>query len=229
MVEMAKRFGSYRKAAKELGFNCQSVTDHCKARGIVFKSTHELSKLKKQKVIDGHTFYWYNKGYYRGQVNGERIMLSDYIYRKVYGSVKPKRTVIMFKDGDHDNYNVENVYFITTSEFCKILDEKNHDRNVKLLEEGRNANIENEKKHPHLKKRRLQRTWTTRRRNDPDNLSCLQGAATRRQKAIERGFFYTPEQRKRMSLAHVGKSVEMVRIQKHEDIKAALRRKMGME
>ena len=75
MVFLAKKFNSYRKAALEFGCSYQTVADRCHKRGVHIAGPHEICKKKKQLVIDGHTFYWIDKGYYRGSVNGERLPL----------------------------------------------------------------------------------------------------------------------------------------------------------
>lgn len=230
MVFLAKKFGSYRKAALEFGCSYQTVADRCHKRGVHIAGPHELCKKKKQLVIDGHTFYWIDKGYYRGAVNGERIMLADYRYRQMFGTQKPKGTVIMFKDGNRDNYAIDNLYFISTSDFMRLRndDPEIHARNIELLDKGREDNIERERKRPWLAKNRLARTWATRRERDPDNISAKKGAQTRRMNAEERGFFYTQEQIEHLSAAHKG-ITKAVRLQrKREAEKAEVRAKMGM-
>ena len=156
MVFLAKKFNSYRKAAIEFGCSYQTVADRCHKRGVHIAGPHEICKKKKQLVIDGHTFYWIDKGYYRGSVNGERIMLADYRYRQMFGTQKPKGTVIMFKDGNHDNYAIENLYFISTSEYMKLRNEdpEIHARNIEILNKGREENIERERKRPWLAKKK---------------------------------------------------------------------------
>lgn len=230
MVFLAKKFGSYRKAAAEFGCSYQTVADRCHKRGVHIAGPHELCKRKKQLVVDGHIFYWIDKGYYRGSVNGERIMLADYRYRQMFGKQKPKGYVIMFKDGNRDNYDIENLYFISTSEFMKIRNDDPSilEHNRKILEDGRNKNIAMEKQKPWLAKSRGQRTWRTRRNNDPDNISAKKGAQTRRRNAEERGYYYTPEQRRRMSEAHKGKTRQDIAIARREEEKSAIRAKLGM-
>ena len=230
MVFLAKKFGSYRKAALEFGCSYQTVADSCHKRGVHIAGPHEICKRKKQLVVDGHTFYWIDKGYYRGSVNGERIMLADYRYRQMFGTQKPKGTVIMFKDGNHDNYAIENLYFISTSEYMKLRNEdpEIHARNIELLNKGRENNIERESKRPWLAKKWLARTWVTRRERDPDGIGLKKRVETRRKNAEERGYYYTEEQRLHMSIAHKG-ITKAVRLQrKHESEKAGIRAKMGM-
>ena len=226
MVFLAKKYGSYRKAALEFGCSYQTVADRCHKRG----KANVFCKRKKQLVIDGHTFYWNDKGYYRGSVNGERIMLADYRYRQMFGTQKPKGTVIMFKDGNHDNYAIDNIYFISTSEYMKLRNEdpEIHARNIELLNKGREENIERERKRPWLAKKRLARTWATRRERDPEGTGLKKMVETRRKNAEERGFWYTEEQRQHFSLANKG-ITKAVRLQrKHESEKAGIRAKMGM-
>lgn len=230
MVFLAKKFNSYRKAALEFGCSYQTVADRCHKRGVHIAGPHELCKTKKQLVIDGHTFYWIDKGYYRGSVNGERIMLADYRYRQMFGTQKPKGTVIMFKDGNRDNYAIDNLYFISTSEYMKLRndDPEIHARNIELLDKGREDNIERERKRPWLAKKRLARTWATRRERDPDNISSMKGAQTRRRNAEERGYWYTEEQRLHSSISHKGITKAVRLLRKHESEKAGIRAKMGM-
>ena len=148
----------------------------------------------------------------------------------MFGTQKPKGTVIMFKDGNHDNYAIENLYFISTSEYMKLRNEdpEIHARNIELLNKGREENIERERKRPWLAKKRLARTWATRRERDPEGNGIKKTVETRRKNAEERGYYYTEEQRLHLSLAHKG-ITKAVRLQrKHESEKAGIRAKMGM-
>ena len=230
MIFLAQKFGSYRKAALEFGCSYQTVADRCHKRGVHIAGPHELCKRKKQLVVDGHTFYWIDKGYYRGSVNGERLMLADYRYRQMFGTQKPKGTVIMFKDGNRGNYAVENLYFISTSEYMKLRNEdpEIHARNIELLNKGREENIARERKRPWLAKKRLARTWSTRRERDPEGLGIKKMVETKRRNAEDRGFWYTEEQRQHFSLANKG-ITKAVRLQRsRETEKAAIRAKIGM-
>lgn len=231
MVFLANKFNSYRKAAIEFGCSYQALADHCHKRGLHIEGPHDICKKKKQLVVDGHTFYWIDKGYYRGSVNGERIMLADYRYRQMFGTQKPKGTVIMFKDGDHDNYAVDNIYFVSSSEYMKLRngDPEVHARNVEILNKGRDDTIERERKRPWLAKKRLSRSWATRRERDPEGIGIKKAVETRRKNAEERGYWYTEEQRLHLSLAHKGVT-KAVRLQRaHEAEKSAIRAKLGMQ
>lgn len=231
MVYLAKTLGSYRKAALEYGCSYQTIITHCHERGFHIPGPIEISKSKRHKIIDGFVFYWQPKGYYRGNVGNQRMTLSDYCFREKYGEPKPKGLNIWFIDGDRENYNLDNLEFVSTSEFMNRRNSvpEIREMNRKVLEEGRNRNIAMEKEKPWLAKRRGQRVWRTRRANDPDNMSAAKSVKTRRENAEKRGFFYTPEQRKRMSDAHKGITKEIRQQRQRQTEKDALRAKLGMK
>ena len=230
MVFLAKKLGSYRRAAKEFGCSYQTVIDHCHERGFHIAGPHERCKAKRHKIVNGYVFYWCTKGFYRGNVGKERLMLSDYCYRLKYGQKKPYGLNIWFIDGDRENYNLDNLEFVTTSEFMirRNSDPSILEHNRKILEDGRNKNFAMEKDKPWLAKRRLQRAWRTRRANDPDNSFALKCVESRRATAESRGYYYTPEQRRRMSEAHKGKTRHDTAMARREAEKSAIRAKLGM-
>ena len=227
MVFLAKKFKSYRKAAKEFGCSYQTISDRCHQRGFHLPSTHDIAKKKKKKIVDGVTFFWCEKTGYRGTVNGKRISLADYCYQKKFGVPKPKGTNIWFMDGNRENYELENLEFVTSSEYWQRMhkDPEVRKRSIDGLDKGRTINIELEKEKPWLSKRRLHRSWKTRRLRDPENESAKQGVLTRRRNAEKRGYFYSPETLQRQSLAHKGKKHSINRIKQQQD---AIRRKMGI-
>ena len=227
MVFLAKKFRSYSKAAKEFGCSYQTIADRCHKRGFHLPSTHDIAAKKKKKVVDGVTFFWCEKIGYRGTVNGKRISLADYCYQKKFGVPKPTGTNIWFMDGNRENYELENLEFVTSSEYMKRM-QKNPEvrkRSIDALDKGRIINIELEKEKPWLSKRRMHRSWKTRRTQDPDNESAKQGVMTRRRNAEARGYFYSPETLQRLSLSHKGKKHSINRIKQQQD---AIRRKMGI-
>lgn len=188
---------------------------------------HDIAAKKKKKIIDGVTFFWCEKIGYRGTVNGKRISLADYCYQKKFGVPKPKGANIWFRDGNRENYELENLEFVTSSEYWQRMhkDQEVRKRSIDGLDKGRTINIELEKEKPWLSKRRLHRSWQTRRLRDPENESAKQGVLTRRRNAEKRGYFYSPETLQRQSLAHKGKKHSINRIKQQQD---AIRRKMGI-
>ena len=196
ILQTARECGSYMQTARECKVNVESVTKYCKANGIVFQTTRDVAEKKKKKVVDGIVFYWQYKGYYWGTVNKERITLAAYMYKKLYGTDKPKGIVVWFKDGNHDNYEVTNLEYISKTEQTRRRNEANPGKFLEWLKTGHKALNEKEKKNPLLKNLRLKRGWATRRKNDPDGESLMRGAQTRKKTCEERGYYFTPEQMK---------------------------------
>jgi len=227
MVSLAWKLGSARKAGKMLGVRHQTVLEKCHAAGMTFVTAKQKSGRLPSIVVDGFRFTK-TKGYYRGKTDHGREALSQYLYRKIYGTEKPGGICIHFKDGKSDNYALENIEFITVSERMRIEEAKRHDENVRNLDRGRLKVIEMEKREPHRKQLRVHRQWVTRRKNDPDNLFAMKVVESRRKHAEERGFFYTEEQRRHMSDARKGKSKKELETIKNENYKASIRRKMGI-
>lgn len=227
MVSLARKLGSARKAGKMLGVSYQTVLDKCHAAGMTFVTAKQKSGRLPSIVVDGFRFTK-TKGYYRGKTDHGREALSQYLYRKLYGTEKPQGICIHFKDGNLDNYALENIEFISVSERMRIEEAKRHDENVRNLDRGRLKFIEMEKKDPRRKQLRVHRQWVTRRKNDLDNLFAMKVVESRRKHAEERGFFYTEEQRKHMSDARKGKKKKELEMIRNENYKASIRRKMGI-
>ena len=227
MVALAQQLGSARKAAKELGVSYQTVLDRCHQHGISFVTVSQKSALLPCKIIDGFRFTK-SKNFYRATTDNGRETISQYLYRKMHGIQKPKGICIGFKDGNNENYSLDNIEFITTSESSRRNEALRHESNVAILDAERRKYNELEKRKPHLMRRRMHRMMTSKRMNDPDNNFAIRGAETRRRNAEERGYWYTEEQRRHMSEAHKGKSRNTVKIRIHEDMKASIRRKMGI-
>lgn len=139
MVFLAKKFKSYRKAAKEFGCSYQTISDRCHQRGFHLPSTHDIAAKKKKKIVDGVTFFWCEKTGYRGTVNGQRISLADYCHQKKFGFQKPKGANLWFKDGNRENYELDNLEFVTSSEYWQrkkistIKTKNSRDNNLTML------------------------------------------------------------------------------------------------
>lgn len=231
MVRLAKMFGSFRKAAREFGTSYSTVIDACAKVGFHLPSPQEKSHAIRSITVDGIRFSFVAKGnYYRRHVNGKDQTLAQYMYRKMYGTEKPKGVVVRFYDGDYHNYAPENLYFITNSEKTKIemQDPKRRETNKSVLLYNKDKYFDEERKNPLLMKRRMRRAWSTRRKNDPDNGWAQKMVQTKNRNAEERGFFFTEEQRRHMSEAHIGNTIEVVRKKRMEREQEAIRAKLGM-
>ena len=237
LVEKASRLylelGSTHKVAAELGIDKTTAWSYIKLSGIDMSAmnVHKMASRNKSIVVDGITFYWSKKGYYRGvTAPGRREMLSSYMYRKIHGTEKPKWLTIVFKEGNRDNYAPENLDFVSASEWARFLskDEDRHALLCQSLDEGRKVYKDMCEKKPYIKVITARRAWNTRRRNDPDNEWAAKMVETKNRNAEERGFFYTEEQRRHMSDAHKGKTKAVLATMKNETAKAAIRAKLGM-
>jgi len=229
MVFLARKLGSYRSAAREFGCSYQCIADHCHKRGLHIESMQDKSKRTRKIIINGLVFSEGN-GCWRTCINRERITASDYVWRLTHnGEKKPRDMVAQFRNGNTEDYSLDNVYFVTSSEFLHELTMSRYEENRKVLEDARNEYFAKERNDPNLKNRRCSRAWRTRRRNDPDNTFAQKCVESRRATAESRGYWYTPEQRQRMSDVHKGKSRQYFATARHEAEKAAIRAKLGID
>ena len=232
-AQLYLELGSTHKVAEELGIDKTTAWSYIKRSGIDMseRNVHKKASKNKSIVVDGITFYWSKKGYYRGvTAPGRREMLSSYMYRKIHGSEKPKWLTIVFKDGNRENYSPENLDFVSCSEWARLLskDEDRHALLCKSLDEGRMVFKDMCEKRPYIKTITARRAWITRRRNDPDDTWTEKCQATRRANAEKRGYWFTPEGIENMRKSHVGNTKEVVRAKRMEREQEAIRNKLGM-
>lgn len=232
-AELYLELGSTHKVAEELGIDKTTCWNYIKRAGIDMsdKNVHRKSSNNKTIVVDGITFYWSKKGYYRGTTApGRREMLSSYMYRKIHGTEKPKWLTIVFKDGNRENYSPDNLDFVTASEWSSLLsnDKDRHEELCRLLDEGRKVFKDMCERKPYIKVITARRAWNTRRRNDPDDTWTEKCQATRRANAEKRGYWVTPEGIENMRKAHLGNTKEVVQAKRLEREQAAIRAKLGM-
>ena len=87
----------------------------------VFKSRHyslRSKQLKGRQVVDGHQFTLTKDGYLRGPINGERILLHQYIWKKNKGDI-PDNFVIFHKDRDKNNNNIDNLLLVPKEQMSR--------------------------------------------------------------------------------------------------------------
>lgn len=237
LVEKAARLylelGSTRKVADELGIDPTTAWNYIRRSGIDMseRSVREKASKNKTIVIDGITFYWSKRGYYRGfTAPGRRETLSSYMYRKIHGTEKPKWLAIVFKDGNRENYSPENLDFVSVSMMGKIhaMDEVRHEQMCRDLERGRQTFKEMCASKPHVMAMKTRRMWSTRRRNDPDGEWVEKCQATRRANAEQRGYWFSPEGIENMRKSHLGNTKEVVRAKRMQREQEAIRNKLGM-
>lgn len=237
LVEKAARLylelGSTHKVAAELGIDKTTAWSYIKRSGVDMsaRNVHKKASSNKSIVVDGITFYWSKKGYYRGvTAPGRREMLSSYMYRKIHGTEKPKWLTIVFKDGNRENYAPENLDFVSASEWARHLskDEDRHALLCQILDKGRKVYKDMCESKPYIKVISARRAWNTRRRNDPDDSWTEKMRTTRRANAEKRGYWFTPEGIENMRKSHVGNTKEVVLAKRMQREQEAIRNKLGM-
>ena len=231
MVRLAKLHGSMRKAAREFGTSYSTVIDACARVGFHIPSPSEKSKTIRSITVDGIRFSFVAKPhYYRRKVNGKDETLAQYMYRKMFGTEKPKGMVVMFRDGDYHNYDPANLYFVTMSERTSIemQDPERYETNRQVLNTIRDRYFEEERRNPLLKNRRMHRVWSTRRAKDPNNEWTRKMVETKNRNASERGYYFDEVTRQHMSDAHKGKTKSVLAVRRNESEKAAIRAKLGI-
>jgi len=232
-ARLYKELGSTRKVADELGIDPTTAWNYIKRSGVdkSDRNVHKKASSNKTIVVDGITFYWFKRGYYRGvTAPGRRETLSSYMYRKIHGTEKPKWLAIVFKDGNRENYSPDNLDFVSVSMMGKIhaMDEDRHEQMCRDLERGRQTFKEMCSRKPHVMAMKTRRMWSTRRRNDPDGEWVEKCQATRRANAEKRGYWFSPEGIENMRKSHLGNTKEVVRAKRIEREQEAIRAKLGM-
>lgn len=232
MVRLAMQYRSFRRTAREMGVSYSTVIEACAKAGFHLPSPQEKSLTIKSITVDGLRFALVKKPYYyrRHTPDGKDETLSQYMYRKIFGEEKPKGLVVMFRDGDHDNYSAENIYWITSAELTRIAmsDPERYEASKKKLNDSRQNYFAEEKRNPLLKKRRFRRVWSTRRQKDPDNEWAKKMVETKSINAEKRGYYFDEESRRHMSEAHVGNTREVVEQKRLKREQEAIRNKLGM-
>lgn len=237
LVEKAARLyrelGSTRKVADELGIDPTTAWNYIKRSGVDMsdRNVHKKASKNKTIVVDGFTFYWSKRGYYRGfTATGRRETLSSYMYRKIHGTEKPKWLAIVFNDGNRENYSPDNLDFVSVSMMGKIhaMDEERHEQMCRDLERGRQTFKEMCASKPHVMAMKTRRMWSTRRRNDPDGEWVKKCQATRRSNAEQRGYWFTPEGIENMRKSHLGNTREVVEQKRLQREQESIRNKLGM-
>lgn len=232
-AELYLELRSTRKVAEELGIDCTTCWSYIRRAGVdtSAKNVRKIASKNKTIVIDGITFYWCPKGFYRGvTAPGRREMLSSYMYRKIHGTEKPKWLTIVFRDGNRDNYSPDNLDFVTASEWARIKtnEEDRHRQLCEQLDKGREEWAKMCERKPYLKTLTSQRTWRTRRRNDPEDTWIEKCQRKRRENAEKRGYWFSPEGIENMRKAHIGNTMEKVAMKRRQKERDAVMAKLGM-
>lgn len=72
-------------------------------------------------IWNGLPFYWCSKGYYRGGAIGQRLPLQEQVWSAHHRRPVPKspvKHVIIFRDGNKNNFSPDNLQLITKAEIA---------------------------------------------------------------------------------------------------------------
>ena len=196
---------SCRSIAREIGINYQSVLDYAHKNGF---SVRPPSSKRTNEYIEynGLKYCWSQQGYWRC-TTGNRDNLAHVIYKEYHPEAKfCNGETIHFVNGDKKDFTKENLVMVTRQEqanlYLRGTDEKRlftKAMGIAGLAAIRIAELND----PSLRERRIrkaQNSFTTEKRKE----TAKKVWETRRKNAEIKGFYFTPEQRKRMSEAHLG-------------------------
>ena len=105
----------------------QAVYDVFKSRNYSLRS----KQLKGLQIIDGFKFTETKGGYLRGTVNGERILMHQYIWKKYHGEI-PEGSVIHHKDNNPANNKIENLELIRKEDMSIVFNPKGNNQYSKI-------------------------------------------------------------------------------------------------
>lgn len=104
MYAMYKTGRSLEAVAKIYGVTRQSVYDIFRTRGYQLRS----KQMNGLQILDGHQFSLMKGGYLRGTVEGKRILMHHYVWKKYKGDI-PQEHCIFHIDRNKENNSIENL------------------------------------------------------------------------------------------------------------------------
>lgn len=117
MYEMYKQGKSTRDIARIYKKHHGTIGKHFQQRGYILRNIPP----KDFKIVDGIFFREQNirnSKYFRGIINGKRVMLQRYIWEKHNGAIK-EGCVIHFKNLDYRDLRIENLVSISRAKLVK--------------------------------------------------------------------------------------------------------------
>lgn len=207
VVDLYRECRNKSLVAAKTGISRNTVIDVLKRNGIeAGKSPHE--RLGEHVEYEGRNYSW-KKGSWictssRVRASGE-YNLAKTLWKKYHGVYPGPEYDVSYVDGNRYNLTKSNLRLLTKSEAQKLR-MKDPVYRAKVTASccmGLLMNAIYECLDPSKKAERIRKSVETRKRLHLD----IQKKAweTRRRNAEERGYYFTDEQRKRMSEAHKGK------------------------
>lgn len=191
------------RVGQKYGINRETVRSIAKRFGVVIQPGSR-DKIGEHIEYLGKKWVWSPKGYWRCTTKG-RMNLTHILFEIYNGQKLPKDHCVFFKDGNRFNLTKENLVAMTKSEFGKKKYNENPQARAMIIAAGCLGRLNQRIKEtmdPEAARQRCQKAAESRK---PKQLETARKAAeTRRQNAMKRGYYFTPEAIKRMSEAHKG-------------------------
>lgn len=101
-------------------FTRQTLHDVFKTRGYRLR----IKQLRPSRTYKGRVFRQDSAGLYRSRKGGETIYLHRLIWEEQYGLI-PSNFVVIFKDGDHENFTIGNLDCLHREQAKKLYNHGN--------------------------------------------------------------------------------------------------------
>lgn len=164
VIKELRKTGKVRATARMYGISYTTVMDIARKAGIQV-NPDSVAKRNETIVFEGRNYAWYDSGYYWRCTTGKRESLARLIYERAHGPIDG-RMIVVFKDGNKYNLDVENLVCTTPKEQSRkryAEDPLYRAQILAALTLGRLNTQINETINPELKNKRMEKMWNTRR------------------------------------------------------------------
>lgn len=164
VIDEIRRTGNVRATARKFGVSYTTVSDIARKEGITVNET-SVQRRAETIVFEGKNYAWHSTGYYWRCTSGKRESLARIIYERAHGPIDGRKMVV-FRDGNRYNFDIDNLVCMTPREFALNRQEKEplyHAQCLAALTLGRLRTQINETLDPELKKKRMDKVWKSRR------------------------------------------------------------------
>ena len=164
VIRELQKTGKVRATARKYGISYTTVMEIARKAGIKV-NPDSLQKRAETIVFEGRNYAWHDSGYYWRCTTGKRESLARVLYERAHGPIKGRK-VVVFKDGNKYNLNIENLACVTPQEQGRqryANDPLYRAQCLAALTLGRLNTQINEAIDPERKRKRIEKTWTTRR------------------------------------------------------------------
>jgi hypothetical protein len=164
VIRELQKTGKVRATARKYGISYTTVMEIARKAGIKV-NPDSLQKRAETIVFEGRNYAWHDSGYYWRCTTGKRESLARVLYERAHGPIDG-RMIVTFKDGNKYNLDVDNLICVTPSEQGRMHYENDplfRAQCLVALTLGRLKTQINEAIDPELKRKRIEKVWTTRR------------------------------------------------------------------